>query len=741
MNQPRDLIEENLAVFGGSTARLAAELEVSEATVHRWRKGKSRPRPAYEAALRKLLDERRPTPLVVAEARELYHAPSTAEIIGQSLDKTLAEVREILHRKGSLSSRNEALEEVGVILYAHLFSLRHGGEGLRSLRTPAHETAEKMQELVKAALAARNLDKLFINGNRQYLKLGTDENAVAIEIVRAFNPLFDIQSQLLNCEFDVINDVFGRFISDSFIDEKELGQYLTPPEVVQFMAQLAASGLSEEDLHAFVRKNASHECLILDPSCGVGSFLTASAREIARRAVTLGLASSPPEVAEHILRGHCVGIDKSERMWRLAQLSFAMFGQENPELHMSNALARSGPDAKLSNGLEGKARLILTNPPFGASFRANDIVKYRIANTWCRRFPGKIDSEILFMERYLDWLAPGGDLFAIVPDSILTNKGVFQDLRRGLAKEVALREVVSLPAVTFATAGTTTKTSILHFRKECRSTTQSRTRFAVCRSIGYEVVTRGNQRTKKHLGENDLEAIKSELAAHGEAMEFVKQASGVEDAPRWDAQYHSSLSGALEAKMRASRGSLVRVRDVADLVNERLNPLRMNTATFHYVEISDIDSHSNTAIPKKVPTAEAPSRARKVAEFGDVLVSTVRPERGTVGVLMEKSGPVICTTGLAVLRPQTVSSLTLAMLLKSEFVIEQMVRNNVGIAYPAIEEEVLPDIILPVDGKRLRQLDSEAEKVIAAEIELADLRRALMSNAREATASWAAAGV
>jgi len=85
------------------------------------------------------------------------------------------------------------------------------------------------------------------------------------------------------------------------------------------------------------------------------------------------------------------------------------------------------------------------------------------------------------MERYFDWLAPGGHLVAIVPDSILTNQGVFEDLRRSLADKVELCTVVSLPTVTFGVAGTTTKTSVLHLRKRNRGSNKSRsTAFAIC---------------------------------------------------------------------------------------------------------------------------------------------------------------------------------------------------------------------------------------------------------------------
>ena len=70
-----------------------------------------------------------------------------------------------------------------------------------------------------------------------------------------------------------------------------------------------------------------------------------------------------------------------------------------------------------------------------------------------------------------------------------------------------------------------------------------------------------------------------------------------------------------------------------------------------------------------------------------------------------------------------------------------MVRNNVGIAYPAIEEDILPDIVLPVDHNGLHSLNLEAEKVIAAEVKLTALRREFTNETAAASASWVSVGV
>jgi hypothetical protein len=743
MNELSQLISKITNYYDGSATRLAAELGVSETSVNRWIQNKSRPRPNIEAQLRTLAARITNSASQVSEEATLYHTPDDREVLGNAIDSTLAEVREILHRRGRLSSRNEALEEVGVLLFAHISDVRDGGAGISGLHSKqlpsrAHSAATSLHFFVESKLKKEALGNLFINGQGRYLKLGSDEEAVANEIIGAFIPLSKHENLLRNTGYDILNEVFGKFISDSFIDEKELGQYLTPPEVVEFMAEMAAQVLHKDEYSLLTNRSTSSSFgLILDPSCGIGSFLTATSIAIARKIKQREPAFATQFTPSNILSHFAVGIDKSERMIKLARLSFAMFGQQSPRLLLSNALARNGAEGEITKSLEGKARLILTNPPFGATYRLNDLVKYRIVTSWSRRKPGPVDSEVLFLERYIDWLMPGGHLLAIVPDSILTNKGIYSDLRNGLAQSANLLSVISLPSVAFASAGTTTKTSIIHLQKLTHQRSKpNQTKFAVCKTLGYEVITRGSQRIKRYTGSNELPIILRELLSNRPKAELITLGDDTINSPRWDAQHHGSLSAILDYQLKSNHNSQIRIRDVAELVNERTNPVRFNSKIFQYIEISDIDSKELKAIPKLIETSDAPSRARKLARFGDVLVSTVRPERGTVGVVLETSGPVVCTTGVAVLRPHQIHPFALARLLLSKFVIEQLVRNNVGIAYPAIEEEILPDIILPIRKDDIARLNRVSLKLIAREQELRKLRAEFASVSSEIETAW-----
>ncbi len=649
----------------------------------------------------------------------------------RQLDEVLRAIREVLHRRGRLSSRKEALDEVSKLLFAHVIARRNGEQGIarESLRPYGLDrkgSAAALSEFV-VDLFARNLPASLVSEIKPRdfaLRIKPSETQLADELIELFE-LMSSQEETLGArfhEFDILNEVFGKFLTDSFIDEKELGQYLTPPEVVRFMVRLAIHDMDSDDITRLVNPEQCGQFgLVLDPSCGVGSFLVELLR-VLRPAVEAG--SDEDALSEWLSRmgqDVLVGVDKSERMIHLALANMALLGAPKARLHLSDALDRS--HHRIGDSLEGKARLILTNPPFGAEHRGNDLRRFRLASVWSSRAPAKIDSELLFMERYLDWLAPGGQLVAIVPDSVLTNRGLFSVLRTNLAQHIEIRAVVSLPAVTFGSAGTSTKTSVLYLRKRPNGPRGVRTFASVCRDIGYEIVTRGSQRMKVRTGEGDLPPILEAFRGGSPGPVPFRVVEDISASERWDAGYHVGFSESLVQALRDDKRRIA-VKDVAELSNERVNPAIGRGSSFRYIEISDVDMSGFAVGSKLIPRENAPSRARKPVQQGDVLVSTVRPERKAVGVVLADNDGAVCTTGFAVLRPRSISPLLLAALLRSNFVTEQLMRNNIGIAYPAIDENCILDVVLPIDEPGALKLSESASS-------LEQLEQKLMSSRRE----------
>lgn len=735
-----------LDAHAGDPQLLAVQLKASPVSVQRWLSGEAKPRPIYEAKLRSIHAELNQKPDALRETPRAYRVTPHHPMITEAVDQTLRSIREILHKRGRLSSRSQALDELSKLLFAHVRGLRtdRGGISKRALSGVTQNGAGLaaalkafVDELVRESLPESLAHEVDLKDFE--LKLKPQEEELALELVECFETLQRQTSTFSFSGFDVLNEVFGKFLNDSFVDEKELGQYLTPPEVVRFMVDLALHHLSSDDLDVLSNpKRCAEIGLILDPSCGVASFLVEAVHGL--QAKLDGRMPSPEAQAlwlQNMLDRVLVGIDKSERMVRLALTNAAMFGFPAARLHLANSLARNGDDGKLTDSLAGKVKLILTNPPFGACFQGNDLVKYQIATSWTRRFPGRLDSELLFMERYLEWLAPGGQLVAIVPDSILTNKAVFEDLRRAIADKIDLINVVSLPSVTFGAAGTTTKTSILHLQKKDRRNVKPiRTGFAICQDIGFTVSTKANQRVKVADGQGDLPAILSEIVAPPPKPQFVKWLEDATVFERWDAQHHASLSVEIEKRLAKRTDFDLYVSDVAELIDDRADPRRWAAKEFNYIEISDIDLQTCTVYSNCIEVTAAPSRARKMVRSGDVLVSTVRPERGSVGVVGPHQDGSVCTTGLAVLRPKGIDPRTLAFLLKTEFVNAQLMRNNVGIAYPAIDEACLRDVLLPARKEDLSRLEKQAREMSAQEERLHAMRKDFSAAIDAAGSAW-----
>jgi type I restriction-modification system DNA methylase subunit len=743
MDSVEKVLKAVLDFHAGDPQLLAVQLKASPASVQRWVTGAAKPRPAYEAKLRKIYSELVSQPSELKETPPAYRVTPHHPMITEAVDATLRSIREILHKRAHLSSRSQALDELSKLLFAHVEGLRrdNGGISRQTVAQNGQSLAAALKGHVDETIRQSLPESLAhsVDARDFELKLKPQENELAAELIECFETLQRQTSSFSFSGFDILNEVFGKFLADSFIDEKELGQYLTPPEVVRFMIGLAIHGLSDSELETLCDpKRCADFGLILDPSCGVASFLAETVHQLQERMKERTPDAKQREAWLNALLGRVVvGIDKSERMVRLALTNIAMFGFPMARLHLANSLARTGADAKLTDSLAGKARLILTNPPFGASFQGNDLVKYKIATQWARRFPGHLDSEILFMERYLDWLAPGGQLIAIVPDSILTNKAVFEELRRGIANDIELCTVVSLPSVTFGVAGTNTKTSILHLRKKSKANGSSnRTAFAICQDIGFTVATKANQRMKIVQGEGDLPRILNEITEPPPKSNLVRWLEDAHVLERWDAQHHASLSAEVEQRLNLKTDEDLYVSDVAELVDERADPRRWGDKQFNYIEISDIDSQTCVVYSNSIETSVAPSRARKIVKAGDVLVSTVRPERGTVGIVGPHQDGSVCTTGLAVLRPTKIDALTLASLLKTEFVIAQLMRNNVGIAYPAIDESCLLGVLLPARREDLPKLRRQAAEISENEERLHIIRKHFKEAIENAGAAW-----
>lgn len=665
----------------------------------------------------------------------MKHSEKDYILISQ-FDRCLSELRESLHRWGKLSSRNEAIEELSKLLLAQIRLVTSGHDGLEvfSRKVKNEKSSSIVHEKINVAILSSIPDTLSKNLPREefLLKIRRNEYRFIEEICTAFS-LVDWSDIKNFANLDLFNESFGKFLTDSFSEEKQLGQYLTPTEVVKLIVSTAINKLSSSELDTLTHpKNCKHFGYILDPSCGVGSFIIELVHQLLPVVKSKHGANSVNVWLNNLGKHVFVAIDKSNRMIKIAATNLAALGIRCDHLYSMNSLDSIENNDVLNKLLNRNVKIILTNPPFGAEFKDSDIKGYKIATDWATSIPKKIDSELLFFERYVDWLAPKGQCIAVMPDSILTNRGLFYDLRKGLSNEINLHTIVSLPTETFAAAGTTTKTSIIHFSKEVVE--YSNVYFANCKNIGFKVITKSNLKQKVKTNNCDLPLILEEICNKSKVT-FGKRTVIKKEFTRWDANFHASLSE-IELKKIGNSENQVRVRDVAQLINERFDP-RKSDSLFRYIEISDVSSERGVVHSKLIEAKEAPSRARKLVRFGDVLVSTVRPEQKKIGVVINPvDDGAVCTTGLAVLRPGKIDPFLLSMLLRTDFVTNQIAKHNIGIAYPVVDEGCFMDLLLPLSLLELQKFSSHSSEIIQLESELLKKRAVLTKRLTLSMSQW-----
>lgn len=183
------------------------------------------------------------------------------------------------------------------------------------------------------------------------------------------------------------------------------------------------------------------------------------------------------------------GTDANPRMARTSKMNMIMHGDGHGGVHHHDGLLNV-------NGIfENRFDIILTNPPFGSRVekdlkiseadRFTDEAKienyvkrygdeYRIALSKVNDNIGKplldlykIDSgltEVLFIERCLNLLKPGGRMGIVLPEGVLNNTNL-QKVRDFVENKAKILLIVSIPQDVFIASGATVKPSLVFLKK------------------------------------------------------------------------------------------------------------------------------------------------------------------------------------------------------------------------------------------------------------------------------------
>ena len=293
--------------------------------------------------------------------------------------------------------------------------------------------------------------KFFSNSAFSFLDTHNEDlfdrnTAVLSEVVQLWQGLrlkTDDQNQFLG-------DMFEFFL-DNGIKQSE-GQFFTPLPICKFI--VASLPLAQK-----IEANAE-PLKAVDYACGSGHFLNEYAHQIKPLVEAQNRAVSD-------YYSQIIGVEKEDRLAKVAKVAAYMRGQEQIKILDADALA-AHPEIQRES-----FDLLVANPPFAVegflqTLSDADKEQYQLIQAIDKsKIHNNNDIECFFLERIHHLMAPDGVVGVIVPSSILSNKDtVHIHTRELLLQFFNLVGIAELGGETFSKTGT--NTVVLFLRRKAQ---------------------------------------------------------------------------------------------------------------------------------------------------------------------------------------------------------------------------------------------------------------------------------
>jgi len=500
---------------------------------------------------------------------------------------------------------------------------------------------------------------------------------------------------------DVKGEAFQTFIYRH--QRGDRGEFFTPHPIVRLAVEMIAPRSNEN---------------IIDPACGSGGFLIQAIAYICRNYPNI---DKPTYVRERIC-----GIEFNPDVALSAMIRLAFEGGAGTEIICANALVEN---EQFNNAFD----IVLTNPPFGSKGKIEDqriLKSYLLARRWNRISNDEWEvtrsvlagqsPEILFIEKCLKLLRPGGRMAIVLPDGLLQNVSN-SHIRFWIRSQAKVLGVVSIPQEAFVPYGTGIKTSLLLLQKLPASA--DRVFMAQIQKIGYDVkgqpiYKRDNSgkfvRTPAGLPVIDDDIDEIVRAYHRfQRADFEFESDSVYSIPakmlnaRLDVAHYYPEDRRLIERLQANGAR--QLGDIADILNETDDFRLASNGDIRYIAISDVDARTMQVVSQQIiKPHEAPSRATYRVRQGDIITaisgaSTGTPRHATALITEDEDG-AICSNGFAVLRNiHDIEPLFLLAYMRTEYYLRQIRRLMTGHAIPAISLDDLARVLVPIPPVEVQQ--------------------------------------
>jgi Type I restriction-modification system methyltransferase subunit len=367
-----------------------------------------------------------------------------------NLKSVFRDIRNHLAGKVTGITRDEALaQELINVLFCKIYDeVNTGAEEIVRFRSGQGEDPDQVRMRILA---------LFQDVKTEYSDVFPATDQITLDSETISYIVGELQGYcFIEADRDAIGEAFEVFIGPALRGGE--GQFFTPRNVVR----LVMSMIDPEPGQS-----------IIDPACGSGGFLITALEYIWRKVDQQGQVKGwneimidrrRREVATRFFRG----IDKDSFLAKTTKAYMAIMGDGRGGVFCENSLvAPTEWPAQVQEKIQpGTFDVVVTNPPFGSKIKIAGreiLCQYDLARTWKRdKQTGHLSitnhlrddqpPQLLFIERALQLLKPGGHLGIVLPESIFGNPS-YEYVITWLESKARIRAVISMPESLFKTSG------------------------------------------------------------------------------------------------------------------------------------------------------------------------------------------------------------------------------------------------------------------------------------------------
>jgi type I restriction enzyme M protein len=276
------------------------------------------------------------------------------------------------------------------------------------------------------------------------------------------------RTRLFGSDLSIVDEAFEYLIPE--VAKGKKGQYFTPRHVIAMAVKMLDPKPAE---------------YVMDPAAGSGGFLIGTMYYV-KDAHLRGSDEAMREYAKEYIWG----IDFAEEISKVSRALMLIAGDGRSHLFKLNSLDPREWQGEKSDFLDARAKLqsrllplessadnaenkktfrlmnfdvLLTNPPFAGEIKDSGLLRQYEFGKKKGKLVNKIERHILFIERTLDMLRPGGRMAIVLPQGVLNNTNM-EYVREYLIHKARILAVVGLHGNTFK-PHTGTKTSVLFLQK------------------------------------------------------------------------------------------------------------------------------------------------------------------------------------------------------------------------------------------------------------------------------------